>query len=76
MPAFDLFNFKWNITPEHHEGNGDPFRYLWYRKNSHDTDGTVTTLHTTVEVIVDGYYDGVFDPTLTLVQYSLSLIHI
>lgn len=70
MPAFDLFNFKWNITPEHHEGNGDPFRYLWYRKNAHDTDGTVTTLHTTVEVIVDGYYDGVFDPTLTLVQYS------
>lgn len=70
MPAFDLFNFKWNITPEHHEGNGDPFRYLWYRKNAHDTGGIVTTLHTTVEVIVDGYYDGVFDPTLTLVQYS------
>ena len=70
MPAFDLLNFNWNITPAHHEGNGDPFRYLWYRKKTHATDNAVTTLHTTVEVGVEGYYDGVFDPALTLVQYS------
>ena len=70
MPAFDLLNFNWNITPADHEGNGDPFRYLWYRKKTHTTDNAVTTLHTTVEVGVDGYYDGIFDPSLTLVQYS------
>lgn len=70
MPAFDLLNFNWNITPAHHEGNGDPYRYLWYRKKTHAADNAVTTLHTTVEVGVDGYYDGVFDPALTLVQYS------
>lgn len=70
MPAFDLLNFNWNITPAHHVGNGDPFRYLWYRKKVHEDDGTVTTLHTTVEVGVDGYYIGDFAPSLTLVQYS------
>lgn len=70
MPAFDLLNFDWNITPAEHVGNGDPFRYLWYRKKTHVTGDTTTTLHTTVEVGVDGYYAGEFDPTLTLVQYS------
>ena len=70
MPAFDLLDFNWNVTPSRHIGNGDPFRYLWYRKKTHVTDETTTTLHTTVEVGVDGYYVGEFDPTLTLVQYS------
>lgn len=70
MPAFDLLDFAWNITPAHHVGNGDPFRYLWYRKKTHDAGQGLTTLHTTVEVGVDGYYVGNFDPTLTLVQYS------
>lgn len=72
MPAFDLLNFNWNITPADHVGNGDPFRYLWYRKKTHADGDSVTTLHTTVEVGVDGYYVGEFDPTLTLVQYSSS----
>ena len=70
MPAFDLLDFNWNVTPSRHIGNGDPFRYLWYRKKTHAIDETTTTLHTTVEVGVDGYYVGEFDPTLTLVQYS------
>lgn len=70
MPAFDLLDFNWNVTPSRHIGNGDPFRYLWYRKKTHVTDETTTTLHTTVEVGVDGYYVGEFGPTLTLVQYS------
>lgn len=70
MPAFDLLNFNWNTTPADHVGNGDPFRYLWYRKKIHGTAGVTTTLHTTIEVGVDGYYVGEFDPSLTLVQYS------
>lgn len=70
MPAFDLLNFKWNITPPPHVGNGDPFRYLWYRKKVHESGELVTTMHTTVEVGVDGYYVGDFSPSLTLVQYS------
>lgn len=72
MPAFDLLNFNWNITPADHVGNGDPFRYQWYRKKTHVDGDIVITLHTTVEVGVDGYYVGEFDPALTLVQYSYS----
>lgn len=72
MPAFDLLNFNWNTTPADHVGNGDPFRYLWYRKKIHGTEDVSTTLHTTIEVGVDGYYVGEFDPALTLVQYSSS----
>lgn len=31
MPAFDLLDFNWNVTPLRHIGNGDPFRYSTLR---------------------------------------------
>lgn len=70
MTGFNLLDFNWDITPEDHKGDGDEFRYLWYRKNEHVNISGKTTMHTAIETAVDGFYDGDFTPSLMVLQYQ------
>lgn len=70
MTGFNLLDFNWDITPEDHKGDGDEFRYLWYRKNEHVNISGKTTMHTAIETAVDGFYSGDFTPSLMVLQYQ------